>query len=84
MSRKEKLIKKLLSEPKDFTWDETVTLMSYFGYKESNKGKTSGSRAVFVQAGYESIFIHKPHPGNLLKEYQVKDLIKKLGKAGFL
>ena len=32
MGQKEKLIKKLKSKPKDFTFDEAETLLGYFTY----------------------------------------------------
>lgn len=48
MGQKEKLIKKLLSKPKDFTFTEAETLLNYFDYVRSNKGKTSGSRIIFI------------------------------------
>ena len=34
MSRKDKLLKRFLSVPKDFTYAELVTLLGHFGYKE--------------------------------------------------
>lgn len=48
MGQKEKLIKKLMSKPKDFTFTEAETLLNYFDYVRSNKGKTSGSRVIFI------------------------------------
>lgn len=27
---------------------------------------------------YDEIKLHKPHPGNILKEYQIKDTLKNL------
>ena len=47
MSKKEKLIARLLSRPKDFHYDEAKTLLQYFGFEESHKGKTSGSSGVY-------------------------------------
>ena len=49
MSKKDKLIARLLSRPKDFHYDEAKTLLLYFGFDESHKGKTSGSRVEFVK-----------------------------------
>lgn len=49
MSRRDKLIEKLLQRPKDFSFDELVTLLSFFSYEEVKKGKTGGSRRAFVQ-----------------------------------
>ena len=44
MSKKEKLINRLKTKPKDFTYNEAKTLLESVGFVESNKGKTSGSR----------------------------------------
>ena len=81
MSRKEKLLKKLQSKPKDFTYEEAKTLLLQLGCEEDKKGKTSGSRVSFINtANNITIEMHKPHPRNILKEYQIKNLIKKLEK----
>lgn len=50
---------------RDFTWDEMVRLFGIFGYAVGNKGKTSGSRAIFVK-GVSVYMLHKPHPGNTI------------------
>ena len=85
MGRKEKLIKKLMSAPKDFTFEEAATLLGYFTYVQGNKGKTSGSRVMFVSDQYHTkILLHKPHPGKELLEYQVKQLIEMLEQEGLL
>lgn len=42
MSRKNKLIEKLLEKPKDFTFDEMKSLLSYFGYKIKQEGQVQG------------------------------------------
>ena len=62
MGQKEKLIQKLKSKPKDFTFDEAETLLKYLNYVRSNKGKTSGSRVMFINEDHEAILLHKPHP----------------------
>lgn len=77
MSKKEKLIARLLERPKDFHYDEAKTLLSYFGFEEGNKGKTSGSRVEFIR-GNDTILLHKHHPTGELKSYQVKQLIDTL------
>ncbi|MDR1023265.1 MAG: hypothetical protein LBL94_08360 [Prevotellaceae bacterium] len=48
MSTKEKLIKRFLTLPKDFTFDELLKLLRALGFAMSNKGKTSGSRVKFT------------------------------------
>lgn len=76
MGKKEKLIQRLKSKPKDFTFDEAETLLGYLSYSRSNKGKTSGSRIVFTSEKHAKILMHKPHPNNELKGYQVQQLIE--------
>ena len=81
MGQKEKLIEKLKSKPRDFSFDEAETLLRYFGYNSNNKGKTSGSRIMFVnEASKDKILLHKPHPRKELLQYQVKQLVEKLEK----
>ena len=48
MGQKEKLIAKLKSNPKTFTFDDAESLLGYFTYYRSNKGRTSGSRVMFT------------------------------------
>ena len=78
MSQKDKLIQKLKSKPKSFTFDDAEVLLGYFDYSRSNKGRTSGSRVMFVSDDYPPILLHKPHPRKELLEYQIKQLISVL------
>ena len=76
MSKEKKLLQRFLSGPKDFTYNELRKMLFSFGYEESRKGKTSGSRVAFINKETKHIIrLHKPHPGNELKMYQI-DLIK--------
>ena len=84
MGQKEKLIEQLKSKPKDFTFNDAETLLGYFDYKRSNKGKTSGSRVMFVSDNHPPIMLHKPHPRKELLAYQVKQLIDILKQEGLL
>ncbi len=84
MSKKAKLIKRLKSKPKDFTFEEVKTLLNYFSYKENDKGKTSGSRIMFISKGKTSILLHKPHQRKELLDYQVKQLIEILEREGLI
>lgn len=78
MSKKEKLLEKLKSKPKDFTYNEAKVILNSLGFVENNKGKTSGSRVTFINEFNEKIDLHKPHPGNELKSYQLIKLINML------
>ena len=82
MSKVEKLIEKLLSNPTDFTWEELTKVLGHFGYTELKKGKTGGSRRKFVNKENSVINLHKPHPKNILKRYMLDDVIDHLKERG--
>ena len=85
MGQKEKLIAKLKSSSKTFTFDNAETLLGYFDYYRNNKGKTSGSRVMFTSDKYKAkIMLHKPHSRKELLEYQIKQLIELLRQEGLL
>lgn len=82
MSRKEKLLDRLLSKRADFTWDEAVTLMKQHGFTVMGG---SGSGRKFVHAATKvKVLIHKPHPGNIVKAYAQEDLIQGLRNSGVI
>lgn len=85
MGQKEKLIAKLKSNPKNFSFDDAESLLNCFIYRRSNKGKTSGSRVMFTSDEYKTkILLHKPHPRKELLEYQIKQLIELLEQEGLI
>jgi hypothetical protein len=85
MGQKDKLIEKLKSNPKDFTFEEAESLLGYFSYYRNNKGRTSGSRVMFESDEHKSkIILHKPHPRKELLSYQIKQLIEHLKQEGLL
>ncbi|MBR0341060.1 MAG: type II toxin-antitoxin system HicA family toxin [Oscillospiraceae bacterium] len=75
MSKKDKLLHRLLAKPKDFTYDELKSLLHYYGYEEDTS--TSGSSVCFRRKTDNKIIMsmHKPHSPNTLKLYQVNDVI---------
>ena len=84
MSKNVKLLKRLLSRPKDFTFEELKKLLASFGYSEINLGKTSGSAVKFINEKQHIIRLHKPHPSPILKTYLVNMVISELKKEGLL
>ena len=84
MGQKEKLIRRLKSQPKDFTFEEAEALLRYFSYERNDKGRTSGSRVMFVSAEHPPILMHKPHPRKELLSYQVKQLLELLSQEGLV
>jgi hypothetical protein len=76
---------RLLSEPKDYTFDELATLLKNLGYVLNNSGKTSGSGVKFVNPQTKHIMnLHKPHPSPVLKSYEIKRTISRLKQGGLL
>lgn len=84
MGTKEKLREIFLKMPSDFTFDEMQRLLEGYGYERGNKGKTSGSRLIFKNGDKRPIMLHKPHPGNIVKEYAMKQVLEELCNAGFI
>ncbi|MEW5817309.1 MAG: type II toxin-antitoxin system HicA family toxin [Spirochaetota bacterium] len=85
MSRHEKLLKKLLLKPKDFTYTELQTLLKALGYVELKRGRTSGSRVAFMHSETQHIVrLHKPHPSSILKRYQLDYIEEELRYMGVI
>ena len=85
MSTIEKLKKRLLSRPKDFSMEELDRLLLGLGYVRLKHGKTTGSKVGYMDPENGRVFsLHKPHPENVLKPYVVRELIAHLEKDGRL
>jgi len=86
MSKNDKLLKRFLLMPKDFSYDELIKLLKFFGFEEQATGKTSGSRVRFINPqfpGYPVLF-HKPHPENVIKMYVLKNVLTVLFECELL
>ena len=82
MSKHEKLLLRFLSKPKDFKYSELKRLLGFYNLTEK---QAEGSRVIFqnTKSNY-AIKLHKPHPINILKRYQL-DLIETfLKEKGFI
>ncbi|MBQ2031220.1 MAG: type II toxin-antitoxin system HicA family toxin [Lachnospiraceae bacterium] len=85
MGKIEKLIAKLKARSSAISFEEAEVLLEHFGYQRSDKGRTSGSRVMFVRKESDlKILLHKPHPRKELPEYQRKQLLEHLEQEGFL
>lgn len=83
MGTKEKLLDRFKQQPKDFTWNELVRLFALMGFELRNKGKTSGSRAIFAKGEY-TFAVHKPHLGNTVQGYVMKQVAEYFRKLDLL
>lgn len=85
MNKKDKLLKRFYSLPKDFTFYEIVSVFSCYGFHQENKGATSGSRVIFVNdKDGNSYIMHKPHPSNIIKGYVMKQVFTFLKANGYI
>lgn len=78
MSKKEKLIAKFMQKPvrTDITFEELESIFAMFGYI---KKEGRGSRVRFSNRDTGDVFtVHRPHPGNILKSYVVREVCEKL------
>lgn len=82
MGKHEKLLAKLKSCPKDFTFQEVATLLAGFGYLLNQSG--SGSRVRFEHDSHSPVLMHKPHPSPVLKPYQIDQVLDVLKQEGLL
>lgn len=82
MTKFDKLQSRFLTRPKDFTYNELQRLMQGLGFKEQ---QGSGSRVIFTNDRITHIIkLHKPHPGNILKRYQIDLIIQELKQNGLI
>jgi hypothetical protein len=85
MTKQEKLLKRFLSKPNNFSFPEIKRLLNSFGYSEIKTGKTSGSRVAFYSEDRRHLIrLHKPHPQNRVKRYILDYLEDELRNAGVL
>lgn len=84
MSRKEKLIRRIKRHPKDFTWRELATVLGMLGFKERANAATGGSRRSFLHPDGIFVSLHEPHPQKVLKQYQVRQVVRLLEEEGMI
>lgn len=85
MSKLHKLIQRLKNRPRDFTYDELKKILGSLGYKEDSGGRTSGSRVSFIHPEtLHVIRLHKPHPGNIFKMYQIDYIVDELSRQNLI
>jgi len=82
MSRLEKLLKKLNNHYATWTWDDLSSLLKLLGYV---KTEGSGSRVKFDNGNpLDMINLHKPHPGNEVKAYVIRQVREKIQHGDLL
>ena len=62
-------------------FDDVVTLLTGLGLEYD--GSAEGSRVRFIADDGDHIALHRPHPGNELKQYQLDKVRDFLERQGF-
>ena len=82
MSKLEKLLKKLDNHNATWVWKDLTNLLKLLGYE---KTEGSGSRVKFDNGNpLDMINLHKPHPGNEVKAYVIRQVHEKLQNGDLL
>lgn len=85
MGKFDKFLKKFLDGKSVITFQELEYFLGNLGYVEKKTGKTSGSRKAYVHEQTKHIIrIHKPHPGNEIKNYVKRQLIEELRRKDLI
>ena len=86
MSQFEKLWDRFLLVPSDFTYDELIKVVSGYFCRKDYKGKTSGSRVVFIKRDdveKTTIFLHKPHGSDAyVRKAAIRSIIAAMERNG--
>ena len=84
MNKKDKLLQRFRTLPRDFSFSEMEALFKSCGFTLSNKGATSGSRVEFInEKDGNSYIMHKPHPSNIIKGYVMRQVYNYLEVNGY-
>ena len=82
MSRRDKLLARLRTYPKDFEWSELETFLRGLGYDVVKK--SGGSKRKFVGKDLPLISLHEPHPDNVVKSVYLKQVVEALEESGII
>lgn len=83
MSKHDKAVARLKSCPRDYKWDECVTLMGRLGYRLVQSG--GGSHCFFYNDERDHVVqLYRPHPGNEMPLYLVKQVVRRLTDEGVI
>lgn len=80
MTQQQKLIEKFKAAKKTFKWNDLVAVLTALGFEQI---EAAGSRVLFSRNGND-ILLHKPHPGNEVKAYVLKQVKETLKQSGDL
>ena len=81
MSQIEKLIKRFLTIPSDFRYEDYAKIASHFNYAEN--AKMEGSRVRFYrETDKKIVLLHKPHNVERMKKDAIRGVLDQMRKNG--
>jgi predicted RNA binding protein YcfA (HicA-like mRNA interferase family) len=82
MSKRDKLLVKLLNLNGSLTWLELESLLKGLGFRHVSG---AGSRVKFFHPALETVIsLHRPHPGNEVKRYARRHVNTVLQEGGYI
>ncbi len=79
MSRKQKLLQRILNNPRNIRFDDFCTLMTYFGFVLM---RVRGSHHLYQHPMLEQVMNVQPTNNGLAKAYQVEQFLKLIETHG--
>lgn len=80
--RKDRLTKS--PPPKDFRWEELVTVMNDLGFEFDASSGGSHGHFVLRSDSNKTISTYRPHPSGIMYVKQIKEIVSKLDEWGML
>jgi hypothetical protein len=86
MNSRDKVIDKVFgtNTKSDITFKEFIKAVGAFGFEQSTKGKTSGSRVAFIGPDNVIIMLHKPHCSDPVNRNAIRDAKGVLKLNGYI
>jgi hypothetical protein len=84
LAKSDKALERLKSIPKDFTWNELVSILKRLGYRLQNSSGGGSARRFVNELTKHKILLHEPHPTNVVKKYALRQVVESLQGAGVI
>jgi HicA toxin of bacterial toxin-antitoxin, len=84
LAKSDKALERLKSIPKDFNWNELVSILKRFGYRLQNSSGGGSARRFTNESTKHRIFLHEPHPTSIVKAYALRQVVESLQEVGVI
>ncbi|UXY16704.1 type II toxin-antitoxin system HicA family toxin [Chitiniphilus purpureus] len=80
MTKNDKRLQRLKTIPADYHWDELRALLESLDWTLVQSG--GGSHCFFEHVSGRRLNTYRPHPGGIMKRYQLKEVVALLDEMG--